>query len=835
MMRLTKFKNLLTKALMLLAVSTLVLYSCDNEDEVDVTPEEPTGSLTVADQTLINDMITVESVTLNQSGWVVVHASNEAGDGPQVPEIISEPVLLQEGTTEDVMISLSESVEIEDGDQVWVMLHTDNGVSGEYEFEGDPEVDGPILDASGNVVVKPITLMLEATAPTGTLSVSDQVLSQDMINVSSVNLSQNGWVVVHASNEAGNGPQVPEIISEPLFVEAGMQSDLKISLVDGVDITDGDQLWVMLHTDNGTAQEYEFDGANGLDGPILDGDDNIVMTPITITAPSITASTQTVSENTVTIDEVVAGVDGWLVIHADNGEGAPGEVLGQTMVMAGTNTDVVVDLGTAVLTNGESLFPMLHVDSPADGEYGFPENGDGPEIFAGEVVVIGMETTPPSGSITVAAQPVDANTITVENLTVDATAWVVVHASNANNDGPEVPDIISEPVQLNAGSNDNVEITLTDQVAGGDVLYVMLHTENGTIGEYEFDGANGFDGPITTQPVTIDAPTGSITANNQIIQGNTITAAELVVNATAWVVVHASNANNDGPQVPEIISEPVQISAGTNTDVEITLTETVAADETLYVMLHTENGTVGEYEFDGANGFDGPIETQSIMVEAPSGSFTANDQEVAGETLNVAEITVGQPSWVVVHRDDGTGTSFVAPGIISEPVALEAGTTTDVEVTLTESVTDGERLWVMLHNDNGVVGEYEFDGANGLDLPISFSSIDVTVPSAINYDVVNNSTSAYLFTGNGLTDASNPDITLTRGETYTFTVNASGHPFYINETQGTGTGNAYNNGVTNNGTQSGTVTFTVPQDAPATLFYNCEFHSGMTGTFTIVD
>ena len=107
--------------------------------------------------------------------------------------------------------------------------------------------------------------------------------------------------------------------------------------------------------------------------------------------------------------------------------------------------------------------------------------------------------------------------------------------------------------------------------------------------------------------------------------------------------------------------------------------------------------------------------------------------------------------------------------------------------------------------------------------------------TVVNYNVTNSGASAYIFNDGGFTDASNPNLTLQRGETYTFTLNAPGHPFYINSTQGTGTGNAYNNGVTNNGAVNGVITFTVPEDAPNTLFYNCEFHGSMTGTITIVD
>lgn len=107
--------------------------------------------------------------------------------------------------------------------------------------------------------------------------------------------------------------------------------------------------------------------------------------------------------------------------------------------------------------------------------------------------------------------------------------------------------------------------------------------------------------------------------------------------------------------------------------------------------------------------------------------------------------------------------------------------------------------------------------------------------SAINYDVTSNGSSSYIFNGDSFTNESNPNLTLERGKTYTFTVNSPGHPFFINSTQGTGTNNAYNNGVTNNGSTNGVITFVVPSDAPDTLFYNCQFHPSMTGTITIVD
>jgi len=116
---------------------------------------------------------------------------------------------------------------------------------------------------------------------------------------------------------------------------------------------------------------------------------------------------------------------------------------------------------------------------------------------------------------------------------------------------------------------------------------------------------------------------------------------------------------------------------------------------------------------------------------------------------------------------------------------------------------------------------------NYVDTSISNSepSFTVTAPDSGRYS----------YTGSGFIAATdNPALYLYRGFTYHFIINSPGHPFWINSVNGTGTGNAYNDGVTNNGTASGTIAFMVPMDAPSTLYYNCEYHGAMNGTINIV-
>lgn len=105
-----------------------------------------------------------------------------------------------------------------------------------------------------------------------------------------------------------------------------------------------------------------------------------------------------------------------------------------------------------------------------------------------------------------------------------------------------------------------------------------------------------------------------------------------------------------------------------------------------------------------------------------------------------------------------------------------------------------------------------------------------TSPEPNTFNVTNNSSGNYVINGQ-----SNPTLTITEGETYTFNINATGHPFWIKTNTSTGTANQYNDGVTNNGTDNGVITFVVPFTAPSTLYYNCQFHSSMAGVINVID
>ena len=97
----------------------------------------------------------------------------------------------------------------------------------------------------------------------------------------------------------------------------------------------------------------------------------------------------------------------------------------------------------------------------------------------------------------------------------------------------------------------------------------------------------------------------------------------------------------------------------------------------------------------------------------------------------------------------------------------------------------------------------------------------------------------YIFTGddrNGtISTSGNPTININKGDTLQLTINASGHPFWIALTQATGQPPNSNRppDVVNNGVDTATITWNTTQVFTGTYYYNCEYHSSMTGTIFV--
>jgi uncharacterized surface protein with fasciclin (FAS1) repeats len=226
--------------------------------------EEFTPSIQVQDQVLrVRDgqSVFIPELFATQDGWVVIHQDSDGAPGPVIGyEFVGAgphynlAVRLDEVKTEDTVL--------------WAMLHVDEGVAGEYEFPG---ADGPArLD--GDIVMASFT----ALAPT--VIIADQPVMDSTITAEGVVIASDSWLVIHRSDNGGPGEVIGYAPAAP-----GVTPNVTVDLT--AEVNEGDQLWAMLHYDDGVRGEFEFPGA---DAPIRLADE-VIMTSFVIVSDVVAA------------------------------------------------------------------------------------------------------------------------------------------------------------------------------------------------------------------------------------------------------------------------------------------------------------------------------------------------------------------------------------------------------------------------------------------------------------------------------------------------------------------------------------------------------------------
>ncbi len=102
--------------------------------------------------------------------------------------------------------------------------------------------------------------------------------------------------------------------------------------------------------------------------------------------------------------------------------------------------------------------------------------------------------------------------------------------------------------------------------------------------------------------------TPSVTVSDQAVKDDTVTISEVVSDGPGWIVIHMEKGGGPGPVVGY-----AAVNDGTNTDVVVKI-DSYTATPKLFAMLHTDAGTVGKYEFPGA---DVPVMVDDKMVSPP--------------------------------------------------------------------------------------------------------------------------------------------------------------------------------------------------------------------------
>jgi len=117
--------------------------------------------------------------------------------------------------------------------------------------------------------------------------------------------------------------------------------------------------------------------------------------------------------------------------------------------------------------------------------------------------------------------------------------------------------------------------------------------------------------------------------------------------------------------------------------------------------------------------------------------------------------------------------------------------------------------------------------------------------TSASIDVINSGSGAYEF--NSHYSGSNPTLYLRAGHTYALNLAVTGHPFHLQTVSGAySPGNSYTTGLTHvatNGTVTtgasallqvtGTLYIEVPSNASSSIYYACQYHSGMAGKIVL--
>ncbi|WOI58372.1 hypothetical protein [Palleronia sp. LCG004] len=106
-------------------------------------------------------------------------------------------------------------------------------------------------------------------------------------------------------------------------------------------------------------------------------------------------------------------------------------------------------------------------------------------------------------SITASDQSVSNGVVSAESVTAPANGWMVVHRT----DSEMAPGPVVGYAPLRMGENDDVLAILQEDVASGDMLMLMVHSEEGGMetGVFEYTLGATEDGPIRVNDELVTA------------------------------------------------------------------------------------------------------------------------------------------------------------------------------------------------------------------------------------------------------------------------------------------------------------------------------------------
>ena len=458
--------------------------------------------------------------------------------------------------------------------------------------------------------------------PTGSFTLPEQPLVEGMVVVKKLTMSNDGWIVVRR-DDGNEAPDLTEIISYPEYVDAGTYQEVFIELQENIDLLQGERLWVNLHNDNGD-QEFTYDGNNDVDLPLYYGDlmwgfyliTHSFLVDLPTPTGSINAEDQVLDhDRNLIISSVNNSHPGWIVVYPDH-DGQPyldEPISIPRYIVSGTHSDLQIELEDNIeIDNNQLFWVVLHTD---DGDHIFEflddNSSDQPVLNSNNEnvqVSLTISFNWPTGSLTVADQLInESRAIVISSIEMNDEGWVVLHKDL--NGVPFSSETISEPLFLDAGTYENVELDLKEgiELAFGEKIWAALYSDNGN-NIYESDGTGDIDAPFLKTDATpvIEHFIAYDTSSLEFFWLLThpyadISAIPLFDYEPGWIVVYRDNGNG-APNFSEIVSTP-EFIADSHILIDFVEGEEVSDQEVLWFVLHTDNGD-GIFEYDPGSGVD---------------------------------------------------------------------------------------------------------------------------------------------------------------------------------------------------------------------------------------
>ena len=258
---------------------------------------------------------------------------------------------------------------------------------------------------------------------------------------------------------------------------------------------------------------------------------------------------------------------------------------------------------------------------------------------------------------------------------------------------------------------------------------------------------------------------------------------------------------------------------------------TVDGDDNPYVNINITAGGVGDARAKVLTEYSslGLVGDVDVVSSAPTNGQVLKWNTSSSKWLPADDIAGAgsQNLWESIVADTGTTTADSD----TDSLTISGGTDIATAITgdtVTINYTGTPVTTFAALTDTDLSGIVKGDSIywNNTDWVVSRSPV-------IWWNLNSSGASDYTFSGPGFTGAVNdPTLYVYRGFTYIFdnSVQGGAHPFRIQSTQGL-TGTPYVTGQSGSG--SNILYWTVPLDAPATLYYQCTLHSAMNGTINV--